>query len=440
MVSFYNYEPREIEKINSWKNLRANFHQDKIETSQAVDFGGKMLENSKSKMSVGKPAKGRETVSFISYEFDNAETNKVRLNSPQKSKSCGNIKQMTRFVNDQNENIGHGSGVTTRFDLSEATYVLKEKKKESKRNNAYHARKINKNPKEKKLTTKRNSTLVTEDKQEKIISSKETTGQYDDENRKGKLPDEPIQAYVISPVQNTSDTNYECSATVERNSINPNRLQTTSAGAYVNDTECEMLDINSVPKFDSNFVLDFETKTREKRISKPGSHFSDCTAIAWQDSPRKSLDMGIALVHNTGLLVVQTSSVCVMISEPVDRQRSPVNSLRLMCAKIIANPMFDWFIIAVIFLNTVDMATEHHGMDKKLQTTLDHITLVSTPFSSLVVTSILRYGGEKITLYDAVFRQVELETPCRKPNKHRHAILLIQMACRHLEIKQNALP
>jgi hypothetical protein len=99
--------------------------------------------------------------------------------------------------------------------------------------------------------------------------------------------------------------------------------------------------------------------------------------VAQGDSARKSVEEGLAMVQNTGLVIVQTSSVCVMIPRATDRLHEPVNVVRRRCATLIMNPAFDWLIIGVIFVNTVVMATEYYGMNRSLESTLDDINLVS---------------------------------------------------------------
>ena len=80
-----------------------------------------------------------------------------------------------------------------------------------------------------------------------------------------------------------------------------------------------------------------------------------------------------------GGMFVKTSSLCVII--PPERNergnRSLVNVARRKCARVIMNPTFDWFITAVIFINTIFMALEYHGMDTRLERVLDTVNLVS---------------------------------------------------------------
>ena len=106
------------------------------------------------------------------------------------------------------------------------------------------------------------------------------------------------------------------------------------------------------------------------------------TPVAWGDSARKSIETGLASAQSIGLLLVQTSSVCVTIPWATDWKHSPVNKIRRRCAILIINPMFDWFITTVIFLNTIVMAMEYHGMNRNFENALDNINLVSDPTDS----------------------------------------------------------
>ena len=114
------------------------------------------------------------------------------------------------------------------------------------------------------------------------------------------------------------------------------------------------------------------------------------TPVAWGDSARKSVETGLASAQSIGLLLVQTSSVCVTIPWATDWKHSPVNKIRRRCAILIMNPMFDWFITTVIFLNTIVMAMEYHGMNRNFENTLNNINLVSDPTDSQNLCSCFR--------------------------------------------------
>ena len=105
---------------------------------------------------------------------------------------------------------------------------------------------------------------------------------------------------------------------------------------------------------------------------------ADTTPVAWGKSDRKSIVTGLTSAQHTGTILVQTSSVCVTIPLATDWNHNPVSKLRRHSAMLIMNPMFDWFITSVIFLNTVVMAMEYHGMNRKFANTLDNINLVSS--------------------------------------------------------------
>ena len=112
------------------------------------------------------------------------------------------------------------------------------------------------------------------------------------------------------------------------------------------------------------------TKTSKKTL-KPASFL---TPVAREDSTRNSFSI------EKSLMLVHCSSVCVVIPRATDLRgyRSPVNVLRRKCAALVMKPAFEWFIISVIFLNTIVMAMESHDMNKKLENTMDKINLVST--------------------------------------------------------------
>lgn len=112
------------------------------------------------------------------------------------------------------------------------------------------------------------------------------------------------------------------------------------------------------------------------------------TPVAWGD--RKSIETGLASAQSIGLLLVQTSSVCVTIPWATDWKHSPVNKIRRRCAILIMNPMFDWFITTVIFVNTIVMAMEYHGMNRNFENTLNNINLVSDSTDSQNLCSCLR--------------------------------------------------
>ena len=104
------------------------------------------------------------------------------------------------------------------------------------------------------------------------------------------------------------------------------------------------------------------------------------TSLVWKGSSRlHSIDRGLMIAQETSLMIVQTSSVCVIIPWESSQDHNLFNGIRRRCACVIVNPMFDLFITSVIFLNTVAMAIEHHGMNGKFESALDNINLVSTP-------------------------------------------------------------
>ena len=97
---------------------------------------------------------------------------------------------------------------------------------------------------------------------------------------------------------------------------------------------------------------------------------------ASKNAQRKSVEMALSSAQSIGLMIV-TSSVCVMIPQATGLHHSPVHKVRRKCAKLIMSPMFDWFITGVIFLNTVVMAAEHHGMSETMENNLNAVNLVS---------------------------------------------------------------
>ena len=84
---------------------------------------------------------------------------------------------------------------------------------------------------------------------------------------------------------------------------------------------------------------------------------------------RKSVPAALAEVpHTVGLIM--RSSYCLYIS--------PNTSLiRRKCLMMVTSPIFDWFVLGVILLNTIVMAVEYHGMDKTFLNVLNMINMVS---------------------------------------------------------------
>jgi hypothetical protein len=159
----------------------------------------------------------------------------------------------------------------------------------------------------------------------------------------------------------------------------------TSQGTEIS-SEASGLKGNPLTVENSDSVLSCQANVSDKneasrqtaqRATDSSTELPKSAPVAQGDSARKSVEEGLAMVQNTGLVIVQTSSVCVMIPRATDRLHEPVNVVRRRCATLIMNPAFDWLIIGVIFVNTVVMATEYHGMNRSLESTLDDINLVS---------------------------------------------------------------
>lgn len=108
--------------------------------------------------------------------------------------------------------------------------------------------------------------------------------------------------------------------------------------------------------------------------SKRKSHLETVTTSKEFDQPCKN-----RLSVHSGLMLVKTSSLCVIIpsDRTIDGHRDPKNVIRRKCALVIMNPVFDWFITCVIFLNTVFMAVEYYGMSTQLEYVVDVVNLVS---------------------------------------------------------------
>ena len=118
--------------------------------------------------------------------------------------------------------------------------------------------------------------------------------------------------------------------------------------------------------------------TQAKEVSNPSGetpfHLETVTTSKEFDQPCKN-----RLSVDYGLMLVKTSSLCVIIpsDRTIDGHRDPKNAIRRKCALVIMNPVFDWFITCVIFLNTVFMAVEYYGMSTQLEYVVDVVNLVS---------------------------------------------------------------
>jgi hypothetical protein len=361
-----------------------------------------MLQSTKGKVHLGKPGKDK---SKANCEINNKESKgdfKPGQNTASfESMECTTLVPGQEETVDQRENdvdCCDKTETNTVYDISDVTEGLKVKQKKTKRKavgvRENHARKMDKNPYE-KITSKANSTSVSSGEKGKVNGCKGNTKQSDNSHAhensitnslKGS---ETIQTTAtlnenaMTEIQSSSDAVRNITAT--ETNCDYHTAQQRHNEVKQNYIVSETSDLNSNQQPDANSVLDNQANIPEKvghgfthSSKRHSKSASSLTPVAWEDSPRKSIETGLASARNTGLIIIQTSSVCVMIPQATDRRRSPVNEIRRRCAALIMNPMFDWFVTSVIFLNTVVMATEYHGMNQRLESTLDNINLVSS--------------------------------------------------------------
>jgi hypothetical protein len=362
-----------------------------------------MLQSTKGKVHLGKPGKDK---SKANCEMNNKESKgdfKPGQNTASfESMECTTLALGQEETVDQRENdvdCCDKAETNTVYDISDVTEGLKVKQKKTKRKavgvRENHARKMDKNPYE-KITSKANSTSVSSGEKGKVNGCKGNTKQSDNSHAhensitnslKGSATIQTTatlneNAMMTTEIQSSSDAVRNITAT--ETNCDYHTAQQRHNEVKQNYIVSETSDLNSNQQPDANSVLDNQANIPEKvghgfthSSKRHSKSASSLTPVAWEDSPRKSIETGLASARNTGLIIIQTSSVCVMIPQATDRRRSPVNEIRRRCAALIMNPMFDWFVTSVIFLNTVVMATEYHGMNQRLESTLDNINLVS---------------------------------------------------------------
>ncbi len=423
VVSFYNYEPEVIRRINDLGNLRTGFDISKNEGTshgQSDNNGMEMVEKLTTKTQLNNLGEGKGKTNFTTCEInDDVKESKGNFKTDHNTASDESCTNSVVYRGESIERIenyldsGSEGETDTVYDISELTEGLKVEQKKTKLSKPKtrdltetRAGKMGKSSHE-KLTTNENSTSVSRSETDKengfsdthqnsitnLLEGSETV-QLRAVLNENPMTETHSRTDHASSVQNITAAeasyDYHTPETGSRNlDVAQQRNNETKQNCIVSETSG--LNSNPLPDANSRSVLNCQANISEKskvstqngqsftdtskQMSKPAS---SSTPVAWGESPQKSIVDGLASAQSTGLLIVKTSSVCVVIPRATDRRHHSVNAVRRRCATIIMNPMFDWFIIGVIFVNTVVMATEYHGMNQKLESTLDHINLVST--------------------------------------------------------------
>lgn len=302
-----------------------------------------MLDNPKERMQSTKSGKA-----VGNCKINNLEVNKQDFNTNQSSSPCNNIERITHSHDYKIENVEQ-----RRNDAEVKERCEKTSSKEDSSSVA-GAEKHNKNSFK---TTQPDNTFIHDNSVTDLLESSEKLQNMLNENTMNKTSsscDTECRQYDTENIETCPD--------------NPNFAQLTNT--------------NSNSFSDNQATISTKTKGGRCFTGTTKRPSATATPVAWGDSARKSIETGLASAQNAGFLLVQTSSVCVTIPWATNWNHSPVNKVRRRCAILIMNPMFDWFITSVIFLNTIVMAMEYHGMNRDVEITLDNINLVSDPTDS----------------------------------------------------------
>lgn len=398
MASFCNYEPEIIERINGsvsnsdGKRALYRYQIDKGEIAKPkLDLTRpEILE------SPGEPDENQGRGNSRGYEINNVVESEGSCKTELSVTSCESKEDMNSFLDDREETLlqketdaDSRCKIRTQNSGPSVPEGLRgnAKQKNTKQNivgiRETKGVNVNKNPYA-KLTSKRNLGSVNRFEKCTVNSFKKNPTEHDSSDIHGNSTTSIVE---VSDRFEATSTQNESTVTKAYSSSNVSCRYSIVVSETHDEFETECLGTdaqasnvtqhrNNEARLNSNCALNCEANISEKSLrslqtqSKPASSL---TPVGWEDASRNRLSV------DKGLMLVQTSSVCVVVPQDTvpRRLRKPVNVVRRKCATLIMNPMFDWFITCVIFLNTVVMAMEYYGMNKKLENTLDNINLVS---------------------------------------------------------------
>ena len=354
LVSFYNYEPEAIKRMTSGANLHVGFDFEKSENNE-----GETVDGSTTKIQLCEPGKGK--VERSSQEFCHLEKSNKEFKTGQHNASCKSIRNVSNSVDYQGESSRREENDSESWNRHETIITC--------------------SPSE--VTSELNEQAKKTDSKALGVSK---TGPYE-------RPEKNDNSTPVIGSKQDNGMNIKCDDSRLSHEKSPANLLKESEMSKVAGVSPGTSGLKRNPLSDAktDLVLNFQANISQKNAgsgqteqcitgsSKGIAELASFKApVPWGKSTRKSVEEGLAMVQNTGLMIVQNSSVCVMIPRVTDRRHAIVNALRRRCATLIMNPAFDWLIIAVIFVNTVVMATEYHGMNQRLESTLYNINLVST--------------------------------------------------------------
>ncbi|XP_028398945.1 sodium channel protein 60E-like isoform X2 [Dendronephthya gigantea] len=368
VASFYNYEPSVMEEIRN--GSKHNLDKDKdFRENEGICYDKKID---------GSDPNGKEKMEEISISVEKQNIERIlekphfdeprSLDTRQKGKK--------RNANDTGVQIHAKKCVKSPYTKITAKGNLNSPNRSE--NNATN------NLKEKSSQRNENMSTVTENpityltEKTKLSETASKSNENDRNEVYSRSIESPLQSKVTGESRTRQSVDHSEHFELDRIGDKHSGLNGTNSNSqfeknseYVLNKQSDHEDTNGIPRERSDMMIDIP-----KSVSK---RTSCATTLAWEGSPRlKSIDRGLMIAQETGLMIVQTSSLCVVIPRETGQDHRLFNAIRRKCASFIVHPMFDWFITSVIFLNTIALAVEHHGMNRKFEKALDNINLTCT--------------------------------------------------------------